>query len=421
MVKTLHSIHKALFLLNLNQLSISMALKFYPAKHSNCILRIAELGNAIVLAWHNRLRLDLDSSVILKKIPKNSGLILVANHSDENYIKIFIELSRRSNRRFTYMINAEAFEEWHGIAGWFLQRLGSFSVERGVKDLEAIRYAGDIVKKGQDALIMFPEGEIYYLNDLVQPFKTGAVHIGLQALIEAQAQRPGWAVYIVPIAIKYRYRKSIISILNKRIRKIERHLSIRTQYLSFKEHLIRIMGNLLKNPNSLSRTDTASEQLEQLKKAVTEVRTSFLSKIEAKYHRVPPDLTSHTIERAQKMIFFLREQLKRKKIFSIETRVQIKKDLSELKQTIQMAGWQPGYIEFDPTEERLAETVMKLEREAFKKKRPTPLGDRMVYVRIGNPLDLSLSVEPYKKDPSSVSHQIAEELRDKIQSLIEKM
>ncbi len=86
-----------------------------------------------------------------------------------------------------------------------------------------------------------------------------------------------------------------------------------------------------------------------------------------------------------------------------------------------MEGWQPQYIGLAPSEERLAETVMKLEREVFKLKTPHPLGNRDCLVRIGPPLNLGRYVEPYKIDPSTLSHRIAEELRDNIQSLIEKM
>ena len=86
-----------------------------------------------------------------------------------------------------------------------------------------------------------------------------------------------------------------------------------------------------------------------------------------------------------------------------------------------MAGWQPQYIDLAPSEERLAETVMKLERAVFKLKTPKPLGNRDCLVRIGPPLDLSRYLESYKIDPSALSHQIAEELRNNIQLLIENM
>ena len=87
------------------------------------------------------------------------------------------------------MMNREAFDEGFGTAGWWLQRLGTFSVERGGQNEEAKRYAIDAVKRGQEVLVIFPEGEIYYLNDLVQPFKSGGVNIGMQAVVEASRTR----------------------------------------------------------------------------------------------------------------------------------------------------------------------------------------------------------------------------------------
>jgi hypothetical protein len=301
-----------------------------------------------------------------------------------------------------------------------LQRLGDFSVERGGGDQAARRYAVDVVKKGHDTLVMFPEGEISYLNDLVQPFKTGVVHMGLQAITETRETNSSWKAYLLPVAIKYYYRKPIGLILDKRIRAIEKRLLIRASFFTFQEKLIRIMAKILKRQELISHTQMISEQLTRLKVQVNQAQAALLSKIEAKYPQLQINPKVQLVDRAQKMIFFLREQLSRKKLFSHETKIQLQKDIKDLKESIQMAGWQPQYIDLTPSEERLAETVMKLEREVFKLKKPHPLGNRNVFVRIGPPLDLSRYVEQYKIDPSTLTHQIAEELRNNIQSLIKK-
>lgn len=398
-----------------------MATGFRPAKHCRWIIWTIQLWNALDLAWHNRLRLDPRDLEILKNFPKDSGLILAANHSDEMDPRVCIELSRRSHIRFTYMINAEAFEEWHGIYGWLLQRLGDFSIERSGSDQAARRYAVDIVKKGHGILVMFPEGEISYLNDLVQPFKTGAVHIGLQAIIETRETNFSWTAYLLPVAIKYYYRKPIGLILDKKIRAIEKRLLIHAGFSTFQEKIIRIMAKILKRQELISRTKTVSEQLALLKEQVMLAREALLSKVETKYPQLQIDPKAQFVDRAQKIIFFLREQLSRKKIFSHETRIQLQNNIKDLKETIQMAGWQPQYIDLAPSEERLAETVMKLEREVFKLKIPHPLGNRDCLVRIGPPIDLGRYVEQYHKNPSTLARQVAEELRSTIQSLIEKM
>src|SRR4029077_15911436 len=111
-----------------------------------------------------------------------------------------------------------------GIAGWWLQRLGAFSVERGGQNDVAKRFAIDVVKRAEEVLVIFPEGEIYYLNDLVQPFKSGAVEIGMQAVVEQRRAQPGWTAYLVPLAIKYRYRQPIRPILERKTRLMEERL-----------------------------------------------------------------------------------------------------------------------------------------------------------------------------------------------------
>ena len=146
----------------------------------------AQILNRLDLAWRNRLRLEERDLEVLRVLPRGAGIILASNHADETDMKACLELSRRCRRRFLYMTNREAFDEGFGIAGWWLQRLGSFSVERGGHNEVAKRYAIDVVKRGQEVLVIFPEGEIYYLNDLVQPFKSGVVEIGMQAVVEVR-------------------------------------------------------------------------------------------------------------------------------------------------------------------------------------------------------------------------------------------
>lgn len=391
---------------------------FRPAKHCAWIIGAVQLWNAFDLAWHNRLHIDPRDLEILKNIPKDSGLLLAANHSDEMDPRVCIELFHRAHLRFTTMINAEAFDQWHGFYGKLLQRLGGFSIERGGNDQAARRYSIDMIKKGHGALVMFPEGEISYLNDLVQPFKTGVVHLGLQAITETRPTNSSWTAYLVPVAIKYYYRKPIGPILDKKIRAMEQRLFIPANSFTLQAKIIRIMAKILNCPELLNSSQSTSEQLTRLKKHISFTQVALLSEIETKYPKLQTDPKAPLVDRAQKMIFFLREQLARKKLLSPEARTQLQNSIRDLKKIIQRTGWQPQYIDLAPSQERLAETVMKLEREVFNLKTPSPLGNRNVLVRIGPPIDLGRYVEQYQKDPSTLSHQIVEVLHDNIQSMI---
>ena len=84
-----------------------------------------------------------------------------------------------------------------------------------------------------------------------------------------------------------------------------------------------------------------------------------------------------------------------------------------------MGSWQPQYVDLDPSQERLAEMVLKLEREVYGIKRPRQLARRDVFLRIGEPIDLGRFVRAYLQDAQAVRHRVAEQLRDVIQALID--
>ena len=181
------------------------------------------------------------------------------------------------------MMNREAFDEGYGSAGWWLQRLGAFSVERGGQNDEAKRYAIEVVKRGQDVLVIFPEGEIYYLNDLVQPFKSGVVEIGMQAVVEARRNRPEWTAFVVPMAIKYRYRHPIRPLLEQRILTMEQHLFRRAHGDSLVRRLTLIMAELLHRQEMIHHLKTDPGRLGELSERIQEVRQQILAQMEEHY------------------------------------------------------------------------------------------------------------------------------------------
>ena len=64
---------------------------------------------------------------------------------------------------------------------------------------------------------------------------------------------------------------------------------------------------------------------------------------------------------------------------------------------------------------------LKLEREVYGIKRPHQLAARDVFIRIGEPVDLSTFIAEYMADSHSVRHKLAKQLRQSIQSLIDEI
>lgn len=85
--------------------------------------------------------------------------------------------------------------EMRGIQGWFLKRLGCFSINQLSPSLSALRYAIDLIEKGEQ-LVVFPEGRINkYGKKLV-------LREGLYRLARLATKKTK-SIIIIPIGIAY--------------------------------------------------------------------------------------------------------------------------------------------------------------------------------------------------------------------------
>ncbi len=274
------------------------------------------------------------------------------------------------------------------------------------------------MKRGREVLVIFPEGEIHYLNDLVQPFKSGVVEIGMQAVVEARRTRPDWTAYVVPMAIKYRYRQPIDPILERRTRLMERHVFGRIHGDSLPRRFGLIMAELLHRQEMIHHLAPDPDRVAELSERVREVRQQVLSRAEGRYASPTVDTRAQTMDRTWRLSSHPRGLLRQGRRHTAEDRAAFRIDLAVLKQVGRMGSWQPRYTDLDPSQERLAETVLKLEREVYGIKRPRQLASRDVFLRIGEPIDLGRFVASYLEDAREVRREVAEQLRDVIQALI---
>jgi 1-acyl-sn-glycerol-3-phosphate acyltransferase len=389
---------------------------FIPAVPSPWLLPLAKVLNNYALQWRNRLHIDPADLAVLKGLPSSSGVILTPNHADEVDPRVCLELSRLSGRPFIFMGNREVFDEMFGLAGWLLQRIGLFSVERGGHDTPAKQYATDVVKQGSAVLVIFPEGEIYYLNEKVQPFHSGAVDIGMRAIIERRQTEPSWTAYVVPMAIKYSYAVPMRAVLEKRVLKMEQQLKLARSGHEMRRRLATILSEVLQREEINYNIETEAAHYTELAERITHARHAILDKVQKKYTAAYSKQAA-TIDRAFQLSAHVRELLAKKP--GPELKAAYQHDLAALKEVAHMVSWQPQYLENDESTERLAEMVLKLERELYRIKRPPQLARRNVVLQIGQPLDLAGFLHAYHEDAYTVRRTVAEELRTTIQSLID--
>ncbi len=127
-------------------------------------------------------------------IPQNSSIILAPTHRSRwDGLVLTMAMGRRvTSKDCRFMVTKS---EMRGIQGWFLKRLGCFSINQLSPSLSALRYAINLIEK-REQLVVFPEGKINkYGKKLV-------LKEGLYRLAKL-ATKKTTSIIIIPIGIAY--------------------------------------------------------------------------------------------------------------------------------------------------------------------------------------------------------------------------
>ena len=131
----------------------------------------------------------------LNNIPNDKGLILAGNHT--SYLDPLLLMSA-SKRCIHFLSKIELFK---GLKKHLFYGLGAIPVDRKKKNPEVINLANKYLIDGK-VIGIFPEGTINRTNDVIMPFKYGAIRMAKET-----------NSYIVPFAITNKFKflkKSVI-------------------------------------------------------------------------------------------------------------------------------------------------------------------------------------------------------------------
>ncbi|HEY9775640.1 MAG TPA: 1-acyl-sn-glycerol-3-phosphate acyltransferase [Planktothrix sp.] len=389
---------------------------FIPAKPTSWFISAAQTLIRADLALTNKLVLNENEFEVFRALPPGAGIILASNHADEADPLVCLELARRSGMRLITMCNREAFDENFGVAGWALQRLGYFSVKRGAHDSDAKKYAIDVVRSGRDALLIFPEGEIFYLNEEIQPFHSGAIDIGMQAIVENRKSQPDWNAYIVPMVIKYHYDQPVLSTIEIRVAKMEAELSLSANGATLPNRIAAVQKSLFLREAAVHRLKTKDPAFQQMTQDIVNLEKSIVSEVEQRHRQASVSEKAAVIDQAWQLAAQIKESLTEEN--DPVLRNQAMQDLNLLKEAEQLSSWRPHYYLELTSPDRLAEVVMKLERQMYKIKRPRQLANRTVYVKIAEPVSMEAHLIDYVQDPRQVRHNVTKQLHERIQTMV---
>ena len=379
--------------------------QFVPPKPSPFLISLTQLiVGKLALPGRRHLVKDLElrgRTRFREACSKGTRFVLLPNHSTHSDPQVMLEVSRRLGIRPSFMAAYDVFTRSR-MQGWYMQRTGAFSVDREGSDRKSMMCATDIVVDGKYPLILFPEGNVYLSNDQVAPFAEGASYIALRAQKALGTAQP---VYAIPVSLKFTYLEDVRGTLKQIIDDLARQFDTELdRNADFGSEVMRISTTALNRflgQRGYSSPDQAATVDDQIHHAAGQILTALEGKMELK---VPPDVDqTGRIRRIRAAVHAVRTDPDREVDHPAASHW-----ADEAMLALRILGYRGGYMAVNPTLDRVAETVARLQEDVHSRI-SRPVGRRRCIVQLGAPIDLRERLDPFQ---AQARETIAELTRD---------
>lgn len=408
--------------------------RFRPPRLSPGLVRLAKGFSGRFLWDMLRVREVQVSHEDLQRLQLMAGrrVVLTPNHPSWEPLVLF-DLSRQLGLDFNYLCAKEVFQEPPAlIRPWFLQRMGAYSIVRGSADREAMKQTRELLARGERFLVIFPEGEVCWQNDVLLPFQPGVVQMAFWALDDLRkAAGPEAALpplYFVPIAVKYIFLGDMRGEIVDSLARLERQLGLSAAVNGQTTLYARLMrcGEAVLKLNE-QRYGLKSEPQAGLDQRIAAVRERILARIADSLGQ-RQDLSQPLRDRIRNLFnaldsVFYAEAEGDDTAYAAKlahARSAEAAGLSrELSKVLSFVGVQGDYVASHPSAERFLDTLGRLELEVFGRRRQW--GPRRAVLKIGEPLELSAHYPEYQQDKRACLGRLTEELEGRVRALLEAM
>ncbi len=316
---------------------------------------------------------------VRQAIADNLGVLIAPNHPSHADCFPLYEAADQAGTPLYIMVAWQVFPSVNWFTGWVLRRHGCFSVDREGSDLQAMRQAVEILEAGPYPLVVFPEGEVYHVNDRITPFREGPAAMAI--LAARKGRRP---IVCIPCALKFRYLEDPTPGLLELMERLERAIYWRPRPdLTLRERIYHFAEGALavKEIEFLGR---ASEG--PLPQRVAGLIDFILNGLEARHglHLAASTVPERVKALRQHLIARLQELPQ-----SDPARQQCEEDLEDVFLAVQLFSYPGEYVAQQPSIERIAETLDKFEEDSLGTPFATVRAARAATVTFGEPVPVS--------------------------------
>ncbi|MCZ6675077.1 MAG: lysophospholipid acyltransferase family protein [Verrucomicrobia bacterium] len=346
----------------------------------------------------------------LKKLVDAGHSVLVApNHADHADPSLMVTAARRFGFTFHFMAAREGFEKT-AFQRFMLQKAGAFSVNREGGDIGAIKTAMRILQEGKFPLVIFPEGEIYHHHELLDELNNGVANILLRATAKLPEERES---YVVPTCIRIRHGAGIEDTFSKRLDRLEQHITWKPRPdLDPVKRIYRLGSALLaiKEEEFLghARRGKLVERIQGLQASLIEpieilqgsknTGMSMPMRIKALRGKIRGELTNQMSP------------------VSTQREKELYDQLDHIFVAQQFYSYPGRYLKENPTTDRIAETLFKLEEDVLENE--TYYGPRNAEVIFDTPIEIKKFLKERSLTFKTGVTPLTEQIRERVQSIL---
>ncbi len=299
---------------------------------------------------------DRGFSRVRELVDAGHAVLLAPNHADHSDPHVVTHIGARHQLRLRFMAAREIFDPGGAVA-WGLQHMGVFSVDRDGPDLAAVKTAIEILVAGGCPLVIYPEGEIYTHNDRLDPLHEGVASIILRVASKLNPPRQAW---LVPVSIRLRHDPSVEKTFPDRLSRLEDRIGWKPRPAMPVDQRILRLGEgalALKEVEYLGQVSVGN-----LGQRLATMSQNLLDDVESRRGKdarasTPPD-------RVRALRYRIRKRLLDEEATpDADERRELLEDLDRVFTALQAHSYPGDYLLENPSLDRRAETVMKLEED----------------------------------------------------------
>jgi len=400
-------------------------MKFVAPRPNRLVIGLTRWLLPLALRWRQVVKVECSEEDLRRlRALRGERVALFPNHPSNTDAAIIHHLSKLARQPFYYLCAREVFDRLLGCWGWLLRRVGVYSIVRGTPDRQSFKMTRELLTRPAAKVVIFPEGEVYSQNDSLLPFHSGVTQLLFWAQDDLLRQGKQEPIYVLPVAIKYKFVEEMGPAFLAALARLERALGLPDGRADEPYARLRRIGETVVEKLEVEYAAPKDEQA-NLETRIVRLKEALVDRVAGALRVRPragalPDKMRQLIN-ALHMV--TQEEPTHQCLYEArlweDHRRRVQPLLRDLDRLANWVAAYDGYVAAHPTPERMADTIRRLEIEVLGKTRCA--GKRSCLARLGEPVNIASHYERYTADKRETVQELTEQFEAAVQSLLDEM